>query len=343
MRLENLLVGAVVRGALPDLFATLAVPKAEELVATPYRHGSKEKAETFFLDGMTQAMPRLVEQAHPVFPVTTCFAFEQSETESEAGTSSIGWETILDAVMVAGFGISSTWPMRTERKGRKIGNDTNALASIIVLFHRQLSATASTAPAASSSPPSRVSYPLRCAICRRATTPRWTWRRPPLALAWRSTPALASCSTMRARLCPCARRWRSSTRCFTQPLPSIRATSTLIATSTSPGSSSTALSSQARRKLGALGPQGDMTVLPYSAFHSIVVAGAMATRAPKTDILMIKDVAEYLKVTERTIYRLAAAKKIPAFKVGGSWRFSRGDIDEWIRAQTLWGTKESSE
>ena len=60
----------------------------------------------------------------------------------------------------------------------------------------------------------------------------------------------------------------------------------------------------------------------------------MATRSPKTDILMIKDVAEYLKVTERTIYRLAAAKKIPAFKVGGSWRFSRSDIDAWIKEQS---------
>jgi excisionase family DNA binding protein len=50
---------------------------------------------------------------------------------------------------------------------------------------------------------------------------------------------------------------------------------------------------------------------------------------------MIKDVAEYLKVTERTIYRLAAAKKIPAFKVGGSWRFSRADIDDWIRRQSV--------
>ena len=60
----------------------------------------------------------------------------------------------------------------------------------------------------------------------------------------------------------------------------------------------------------------------------------MATRTHKTDILMIKDVAEYLKVTERTIYRLAAAKKIPAFKVGGSWRFSRGDIERWIQQQS---------
>ena len=62
---------------IPDLFATMAVPKAEELVATPYRHGSKEKAEKFFLDGMTEAMHRLAEQAHPAFPTTIYYAFKQ--------------------------------------------------------------------------------------------------------------------------------------------------------------------------------------------------------------------------------------------------------------------------
>ncbi|MDD3758110.1 MAG: helix-turn-helix domain-containing protein [Advenella sp.] len=51
-------------------------------------------------------------------------------------------------------------------------------------------------------------------------------------------------------------------------------------------------------------------------------------------ILTIKDVAEYLKVTERTIYRLVAAKKIPSFKVGGMWRFRQADIDAWIVAQS---------
>ena len=65
----------------PDLFATLAVPKAEELVAYAYRHGSKEKAEAFFLDGMTQAMHRLAEQAHPAFPVTIYYAFKQAESD----------------------------------------------------------------------------------------------------------------------------------------------------------------------------------------------------------------------------------------------------------------------
>ena len=55
---------------------------------------------------------------------------------------------------------------------------------------------------------------------------------------------------------------------------------------------------------------------------------------PKSDILTITEVAEYLKVAERTLYRLAAAKKIPAFKVGGMWRFPRADIDQWIKHQT---------
>ncbi len=53
------------------------------------------------------------------------------------------------------------------------------------------------------------------------------------------------------------------------------------------------------------------------------------------EILTIKQVAEFLKVTDRTIYKLAAAKKIPAFKVGGTWRFSRADIDTWIKQQSI--------
>ncbi len=60
----------------------------------------------------------------------------------------------------------------------------------------------------------------------------------------------------------------------------------------------------------------------------------MSTRTSEEAILTIKQVAEYLKVTERTIYRLAAAKKIPAFKVGGTWRFLRADIDNWIKKQS---------
>ncbi|MBX7131090.1 MAG: DUF1156 domain-containing protein [Fimbriimonadaceae bacterium] len=128
----------------PDLFATLAVPKAEELVATPYRHGGKDQAETFFLNGMTKAMGRIADQADPGFPVTIYYAFKQSETESQTGTSSTGWETFLDAVLRAGFALSGTWPMRTELGNRMIGSGTNALASSIVLVCRRRATTATS-------------------------------------------------------------------------------------------------------------------------------------------------------------------------------------------------------
>jgi putative DNA methylase len=125
----------------PDLFATLAVPKTEELVATSYRHGNKEKAEAFFLGGMTQAMHRIAEQAHPAFPVTIYYAFKQSEIEDEVTISS-GWETFLDAVIRAGFALCGTWPMRTELGNRMIGSGTNALASSIILVCRKRAADA---------------------------------------------------------------------------------------------------------------------------------------------------------------------------------------------------------
>ncbi|HGM5584192.1 TPA: DUF1156 domain-containing protein [Pseudomonas putida] len=132
------------RPIFPNLYATLAVPKAEELVATPYRHGSKEKAEQFFLDGMTAAMHNLAEQAHPGFPVTIYYAFKQAETKGEAGTSSTGWETFLAAVLKAGFALTGTWPMRTELSNRMIGSGSNALASSIVLVCRPRAVDAPT-------------------------------------------------------------------------------------------------------------------------------------------------------------------------------------------------------
>lgn len=133
------------RSVFPQLFSTLGVPKAEELVAISYRHGGRERAESFFLEGMTKAMRRLSQQGHPTFPVTIYYAFKQSEREESGGASSTGWETFLDAVIRAGLGISGTWPMRSELATRNVGRDQNALASSIVLVCRQRSATASTA------------------------------------------------------------------------------------------------------------------------------------------------------------------------------------------------------
>ena len=128
----------------PDIFATLAVPKAEELIATPYRHESKEQAEAFFLDGMTSAMHNLAEQSHPAFPVTIYYAFKQSETKGDAGTHSTGWETFLEAVLRAGFILTGTWPMRSEQTERLIGKGANALASSIILVCRKRTGDAIT-------------------------------------------------------------------------------------------------------------------------------------------------------------------------------------------------------
>jgi putative DNA methylase len=128
----------------PGLYATLAVPKAEELVATPYRHGGKDQAEAFFLDGMTRAIHNLAEHAHPAFPVTIYYAFKQAETKGEAGTHSTGWETFLEAVLRAGFALTGTWPMRTEGAGRMIGQGNNALASSIILVCRKRAIDAPT-------------------------------------------------------------------------------------------------------------------------------------------------------------------------------------------------------
>jgi putative DNA methylase len=132
------------RSIFPHLFATLAVPKAEELVAFAYRHDGKAGAEAFFLEGMTKAMHRLAEQAHPAFPVTIYYAFKQAEADGEQGTASTGWDTFLDAVIRAGFAITGTWPMRTERDARSRGIGSNALASSIILVCRPRAADVPT-------------------------------------------------------------------------------------------------------------------------------------------------------------------------------------------------------
>ncbi|MCK5943584.1 MAG: DUF1156 domain-containing protein, partial [Planctomycetes bacterium] len=158
------------RSVLPDVFTTLAVPKAEELVATPYRHGGRDAAESFFLGGMTQAMQRLAEQAHRGFPVTIYYAFKQSESDGSDGTASTGWETFLEAVIRAGFGISGTWPMRTENASRLRGMASNALASSIVLVCRPRAAGAPTASrrdflsSLNAEIPSALAHLQRCSI-----------------------------------------------------------------------------------------------------------------------------------------------------------------------------------
>ena len=106
----------LIRPVYPDLFGVLATPKSEELVATPYRHGGEEAAESFFLDGMSKAITNMARQSSPDYPTTIYYAFKQSEIAQE-GISSTGWATFLQAVLEAGYAVVGTWPMRTEKPG----------------------------------------------------------------------------------------------------------------------------------------------------------------------------------------------------------------------------------
>lgn len=127
------------KSTYPRLFRTMLVPKAEELIATPYRHeGSVEAARDFFEDGMLRTCRQIYKYARADVPVTIYYAYKQSETdEAEDRTASTGWETMLSAIVQAGFAITGTWPMRTEMANRSIASGTNALATSVVLVCRK--------------------------------------------------------------------------------------------------------------------------------------------------------------------------------------------------------------
>lgn len=122
-----------------EMFRTMLVPKEEELIATPYRHGGNvEKAKSFFEKGMLMTCSQLHKYARDDIPVTIYYAYKQSDTDNDSvGHASSGWETMLSAIIQSGFSITGTWPIRTERDGRMVSNGTNALASSIVLVCRK--------------------------------------------------------------------------------------------------------------------------------------------------------------------------------------------------------------
>ncbi|MGH8295896.1 MAG: hypothetical protein ACRETZ_10460 [Steroidobacteraceae bacterium] len=130
-------------GIWPDLFRRLTTPKQEELVATPYRHGGKERAEAFFMQGMGEALTAMRDAATDGEPLAIYYAFKQSEL-SEEGIVSAGWASFLQAVVDAGLAVDGTWPVRTELSNRMIAKDANALASSIVLVCRKRTAAAQT-------------------------------------------------------------------------------------------------------------------------------------------------------------------------------------------------------
>ncbi|MFL0410883.1 DUF1156 domain-containing protein [Microbacterium paludicola] len=129
------------RSVHPDLLSTMLVPKAEELVANPYRHGGKTGAQDFFESGFRHVFAEARRSASDDFPITVYYAFKQAELEAD-GLASTGWETLLSGMLSEGWMVTATWPVRSERAGRMISIGTNALASSIVLALRPRSENA---------------------------------------------------------------------------------------------------------------------------------------------------------------------------------------------------------
>jgi putative DNA methylase len=130
------------RNVYPKLFSTMLVPKAEELIATPFRfEGDKDKAKSFFETGMLQTFKCMRQIVSQDFPLTVYYAYKQTDSEEDEETANIetassGWETMLQAIIKAGFSITGTWPLRTEMMSRAVAMNTNALASSIAIVCR---------------------------------------------------------------------------------------------------------------------------------------------------------------------------------------------------------------
>ena len=126
---------------LPSLFPTVQTPKADELVADPYRQGGRAEARHFFENGFRQVFAGIRNSTPQDFPITVFYAFKQSDSD-ESGTASTGWQTLLEGMIEARWEVTATWPMRTESSGRILAGGTNALASSIVLAMRTRPASA---------------------------------------------------------------------------------------------------------------------------------------------------------------------------------------------------------
>ena len=124
------------RTIYPSVVGTMLTPKADELVANPYRHDGKQGAEKFFVEGFNSVFRRIRQgEANPDVPMTVYYAYKQQDRGKD-GTSSTGWHTLLDGLIQSGWEITATWPMRSEAKNRLLAHGTNALASSILLACR---------------------------------------------------------------------------------------------------------------------------------------------------------------------------------------------------------------
>ena len=121
----------------PQLLLKMTTPKQSELISAPYRQGGKDSARKFFEDGMRVALKNIYAAATTEYPVTIYYAYKQSNDDADKNPISAGWETMLTAIIDAGFIITGTLPVRTELTNRMRGINSNALSTSIVIVCRK--------------------------------------------------------------------------------------------------------------------------------------------------------------------------------------------------------------
>jgi putative DNA methylase len=230
------------REVYPGLLSTLLVPKAAELVATPYRFGGdRNRAKEFFENGLGRAFARLAEAQDRRFPLTIYYAFKQAESEgSEPEVASTGWETMLSGLLRAGFEVHGTWPMRSELSNRMIASGTNALASSIVLVCRPRPTEAPLATRREFVAALRHGLPAALVNLQRGNIAPVDLLRPRSDRAWRSSRTAPGFWRLTARPCPSAPPCSLSTRSSTPTSRPSRASLIPTRVSALPGSSNMA-------------------------------------------------------------------------------------------------------
>ena len=183
-------------GIFPELMGTVLTPKADELVADPFRHNDPRR---FFENGFRDVFRRIREGAVDDYPIAVFYAFKQAES-GDHGNSSTGWETLLEGMIQSGWQVSGTWPMRTELESRNRSRDSNALASSIVLACRPR-VERRTIDRRGFLPSCASSCHADCESCSRETSRRWTWRKQLSGREWRYFPGSDRLPIPTAQLC----------------------------------------------------------------------------------------------------------------------------------------------
>ena len=182
---------------------TVLTPKADELVADPFRHEDAEHSSRMVSAKSSSGFGRALR---PSYPITVFYAFKQAEADDH-GQSSTGWETLLDGMIQSGWQVTGTWPMRTEREPDSRHIESNALASSIVLACRPRDAERKTTDrrgVPGAAPGGAAGS--RCGNCSRGTSRRWTWRRRRSGLGWRCFPGTGKSPSRTGRRCGSVRR-----------------------------------------------------------------------------------------------------------------------------------------